>query len=165
VRVAVALVTGQAALCAVIGWVTFGPSAAKPDAANAKPLNTQIQLAPMPTLPAGVPPAPPGPAASPVPSSPRASRSSRPVVTRTTTKPAADKHRPVIATGQTPPEPPPASPNPGLAAPSPPAPSGVQSPVVVGRPCDPDGAKGLTLDLIELVCVLDRDGDLVWQIN
>jgi len=40
----------------------------------------------------------------------------------------------------------------------------VQFPVVEGRRCSPEGAKGRTADGVDLRCVRDDDGDLVWQI-
>ncbi len=164
-RVAVALVAGQAVLCAVIGWVTFGPSEAKPDAAGIHPLTKPIVFPTLPPYPTKVIPAAPEVSATKA-SSPRASRSSSTSPTRATSEPATEKPRPVMATGPTSSAPPS---DPGLAAtPSPPAASpseSVQSPVVEGRPCSPEGAKGQTSNHVDLRCVKDADGDLVWQIN
>ena len=162
-RLAVALVAGQVALCAVIGWVTFGPSDPPPKASGAQTLTGPIVF-PTPTLPPLlVPPAPPR--ASVSKESPRPARSSKSPSSRPTSKPAEDKPKPVMAVDETavPPEPPK---GPDLAATLPPSPiDEVQSPVVVGRPCDPKGAKGRTRDDVELRCAVDDDGDLVWQIN
>jgi hypothetical protein len=166
VRVAVALVAGQAALCAVIGWVTFGPSEAKPDAAGVHPLTKPIVFPTAPPLPLRAAPVPPDVSTSKKQES-RAARPSRTPTTRATANPAADRPQPVIAPAATSREPVPTTP-PGLAATQPPAPSPsevVQSPVVVGRPCRPEGAKGRTSDAVDLRCVKDADGDLVWQIN
>lgn len=162
-RLAVALVAGQAALCAVIGWVTFGPSEPAPKASGAQTLSGPIVF-PTPTLPPVlVAPAPPRAPASKG-SSPRASRSSRPPTSRATSEPAAEKPQPVMATDQSPIVPMP--PDPDLAATPPPSPiQEVQFPVVQGTPCDPEGAKGLTDKDVDLQCVKDHDGDLRWQIN
>jgi hypothetical protein len=167
VRVAVALVAGQATLCAVIGWVTFGPPEPAPQAAGVNPLTSPIELPtsslPLPPLP--MPPAPPDASMSKAaPLSPRAPRSSKPATSRATSKPAAEEPRPIIATDEVPPEPPPTSPTLNLTPP-PSAVDEVQFPVVEGAPCSPEGAQGLTSEQVELRCEKDDDGDLVWQIN
>jgi hypothetical protein len=169
VRMAVALVAGQAALCAVIGWVTFG--AGHPDrpgnAAQAvDPLADPPQIEP----PATAAPAPPGSAT--VPPAPPAAKAS--TSTRASSHPAAPKpHRstparaaPVPAPRQSAAAPRPSPPGgqAELQHPSP-APTGTQSGAVLGEPCDPVGAPGLTVDHIVLHCILGIDGNQSWQIN
>ena len=69
-----------------------------------------------------------------------------------------------MATEESPAVPP--APNPEVAATPPPTPiEEVQAPVVEGTPCDPEGARGRTVEEVDLRCVRDADGDLVWQIN
>ena len=166
-RVAVALVAGQAALCVVIGWVTFGPSGPEPEpqpqaAGGGPPLSERIVFPTPPTVPAVVAP-PPGASASKAPSSPRASRSSTSPTTRATSKQVTEEPQPNIAPAEDAPVPP--EPDPGVAATLPPSSiAPVQSPAVEDESCDPEGAEGLTSDGVELRCVLDAGGDLVWQI-
>jgi hypothetical protein len=171
VRVATALVAGQALLCGVIGWVTFGPSEPGPRAAR-----TVEPLAPLPVVPSVVvPPAPPR--ASP-PSRPASSRSVR-AKSSASRSPAAPK-RPRVTTEPPPPadEPPPTlviappdqdktrtPPSPGLVGTGTPTPTAsVQGPVTVGGECEPEGAPGVTADDRRVRCVRAGDGDLRWQI-
>ena len=164
---AAALVAGQAALCAVIGWLTFGPSEPAPRAAAVNPPAAQISA---PTLPVLTLP-PPLPAPAPAPSNSVAKtvkppvKSSKPAVTRKPSKPVVDE-KPQIVIEPAKSKEPSVSPNPELQATPPPAPVGeVQGPVVKGLPCSPEGAKGETLQDVALRCAKDDDGDLVWQIN
>ena len=166
-----ALVAGQAALCAVIGWMTFGPSETKPQAVRAAdPPGEPVVLPTASTWmpPLHVPPAPTSAGKSAAAPAPRVSRSARPAKVRRTSAPTREKPRTVMApeeSKQIPSEP--AAPNPELASPVPPVPpsaGAVQRPVVVGERCQPEGAPGRTADDVELKCVRDRDGALVWQI-
>lgn len=174
VRVATALVAGQALLCGVIGWVTFGRSDAGPQAA---PVAVE-PAAPLPAAPSVFVPAPLPPEAPSSPSPPPATRSARaktsvsrspaaPLRTRTTTPtrpaPPADEPPPTLVIA--PPEPTRGTPNPGLIGTVPPAPSDpVQRPVTVGDECAPEGALGVTADDRWVRCVRDDDGDLRWRI-
>jgi hypothetical protein len=166
VRVAVALVTGQVALCGVIGWVTFGsPDPAPPSAGR--------QVAPaagppivMPTAGMGLPfSAAPRVTTSAVRSRPEAStRASKPPRPATTSRARATTPAvpsplaaPQRSTG-------PATPPPGAnpARTPMPTPSGVQEGVVTGEPCDPPGAVGRTKDGVKVRC--ERVGDVPsWQ--
>ena len=166
-RVAVALVAGQAALCAVIGWVTFGPSGSEPEPepqAAGPTLSDRIVFTTPPTIPPPVVAAPPPRAsASKAPSSPRASKSTTSPTTRATSKQVTEEPQPNIAPAEDAPVPP--EPDPGVAATLPPSSiAPVQSPAVEDESCDPEGAEGLTSDGVELRCVLDAGGELVWQI-
>ncbi len=173
VRVAAALVAGQAALCAVIGWVTFGtpdaapPSAARPadpPAARSIVVPTVSMALPVPAAPAATTtagtattrpkaptraPKPPRPATTP----PRARTTSVPVPPTTPATPVFTAE-PTAA--------PPAADVGATAAPTSPE---VQKPVVVGEPCDPPGASGRTADDVDVRCVRGDDGPPRWQIN
>ena len=178
VRVAVALVAGQAALCAVIGWVTFGSPDAPPAATT--------RVAPLAEPP---PAATPG-ADKPQPSAvaPATTRSSDPRQTAEVTRPPAPPPKPkakatvtttppptqaaaseeaptTVATTEptTPADMPPPMPNPTPTAE--PTPTDVQQDVVAGDPCEPPGAAGLTADDVAVKCRPGLDGAASWQIN
>jgi hypothetical protein len=176
VRVAVALVAGQAALCAVIGWLTFGPAPApsRPSAALDPPAPPRLA---MPSISIAPPPTS-APPTSPPPTT-RATSSPRAAVARFARPPrppAPPKQPDREGTSEVPPLPldSPISPTPTeSASPSPdpnasPLPSStdvVQHPVVEGGPCEPEGALGRTVDDVALRCLRGEDGRLVWQIN
>jgi hypothetical protein len=174
VRVATALVAGQALLCAVIGWVTIGPPDAGPRAAR-----TVEPLAAPPVVPSLAGPAPAPPRVSPPPDSaqtpsPRGSRArssasrapAPPRRTRATTKPAPPPDEsPTLVIA--PPEPGETrtTPDPGIIGTVAPSPvETVQGPVTVGEECEPEGAPGITADDRKVRCVRNDDGDLRWQI-
>ena len=185
VRMAVALVVGQAMLCALIGWLTLGRS--RPD--NPAPPGSAVvdQLA-VPPL-AGPAPAPsPSLSRSPAISS---TRERRPASTpnraprgpsTTTPVPPEPISLPPEEPAIVPPVPPPATittPSPSVAAgptvstvpspvttPSPPAkvPDDVQQPVRVGDECRPEGASGRTADGELVKCVRDGRHRARWKI-
>jgi hypothetical protein len=181
VRVAVALVAGQAALCAVIGWVTLGgahPHNAGPPAPN------PLAGGPLVVPPLTVAPAPPTSGApAPHTSVPRAPLGP-PVIVKagvpaTSTSPpkstAPQWHPPITPTPQpvtkittVPPAAPTVTASPSsdssLARSPSPTPTDVQQGVVVGDPCDPVGAAGTTSDGTPVLCVLGDDGVQRWQI-
>jgi hypothetical protein len=179
VRVATALVAGQALLCAVIGWVTFGPppEPGPRAAAPIEPLLTPPVVTPTVSLPA------PAPASvAPEPASPTRSRSVRTKVSsRSPEAPRSPASPPAPTVGEAPPSlviappqpdetrtptPQPDGTRPGLIGTVAPAPTEtVQGPVKAGERCAPEGARGVTADDRSLRCVLDDDGDLRWQIN
>lgn len=183
VRVAIALATGQALLCGVIGWVTFGPPETGPRAAApVEPLIRHSPVVPAVSLPPTVrtsTTAGPDPVATSRTPRARASSTRPPkplaappagTTTATTppTTPAAPADDPpadpVIAPPEPAPEPTLTSTRPGLVGPSVPDET-VQGPVEVGDRCKPAGARGLTADDRRVRCVRDDDGDLRWQIN
>jgi hypothetical protein len=159
VRVAVALILGQAVLCAVIGWVTFGSGHAQPrgPVPTTEPLAGKPLVIPPPVV--VPPPRPPQPSAEPSVSKKvrRASPSERPSTrpsSSPTTTPARSPVRQASPTGQ-----------PALALPTPPTAGPVQSPVKVLDVCAPADAIGLTAEGVSVTCVLGGDGTLRWQIN
>jgi len=167
VRMAVALVIGQALLCALIGWLTLGASQEQTRRPGSPPVD---QLAAPP------PPGLPHPTAS-RPAMPRQVRPVRPALSRPasarpvsrpdrrTTPPPAPRFSPKPAPPKSAPpksaSPGPASPRPTLtplppvppvpelptpktSAPSPPAGETVQEAVTIGDRCRPEGAYGRT---------------------
>ena len=167
-RLAVALLAGQAALCAVIGWVTFGPPTGPSPQQAADPLAAP-RLA-MPTASVAMPP-PPAPAtrapASPAAGPAKAARTTRsPAREQDERAGAVDEPTTMIAPATTPPSEPPApSPDEASTPPAPTATDDVQGPVVEGEPCEPENALGVTADGVSLRCVRQEDGGLVWQLN
>jgi hypothetical protein len=174
VRVAVALVAGQAALCAGIGYLTLGGahqhSHASPGAAD-----------PLAAGPLVVPPVqimPPS-AGSAAPRPPSASTTRTTATTPATRPPPAagsDRQRAAaeppsspLADPATAPMPPPvptktiAPTGPQFLTPEP-SDSGVQQDVKLGDVCSPVGADGLTTDDQKVRCVRDADGQLRWQL-
>jgi hypothetical protein len=165
VRVAVALATGQAALCAVIGWVTFG----SPDPAPSRATRPVAPPIVMPTAGMGLPvSAAPVLTTSAVRSRPktstRAPKPPRPATTPSARVTTTTAPRPLVAPSQHSTGPV-TLPTTGDPATSPtPTPSEVQEGVVPGEPCDPPGAVGRTIDDVEVHC--KRAGDIaIWQIN
>ena len=164
-RLAVALVIGQALLCALIGWLTLGHDRSEPQ----RPGSPVDQLAAPPLVP--VPPATVTRSAAVVgkqsrrPSSAAADRpratAVRTAAPRPTTTTAAAPTRSPVPIGSPPADPapppmvppmPPAAPSPSASSkvPTPDAPQGdvelpeVQEPVQVGARCRPLGAFGRT---------------------
>lgn len=173
-RVAVALVAGQAALCAVIGFVTFGPGSAGGSADRASEARAP---AVMPTASIGLPAAPmpmvPKPSATsrtaPNPKShgraadeadaePRTERSTRHADDRPETISAPDA-------GDTP-APSPTEPPPSEDAGEPPAGpgSGLSGPVKAGDECDTEGDRGRTAAGETVRCTRTDDDELRWRI-
>jgi hypothetical protein len=160
VRVAVALVAGQALLCAVIGWVTFGASHAHRPGA---PVSTVEPLAGKPLVmpPAVSVPPPRAPSASVTPSAKEKVKTSAPASPRQSPSrrpPAEDSTSPPVMLASPPPRP-------ADVAPSPTPADQVQSPVKLLDVCEPLDAKGLTADGVPVRCVKSADGTLHWQIN
>jgi hypothetical protein len=171
VRVAVALLAGQALLCAVIGWLNFGPSPAHRGAAR-------------PVDPLAAPPfVAPAPSAGRVKTSaatPRPTRTSAKEKAPTTrpprpTLPPPDPESPSIVDAPSPaasslepvqPAPPETTPELGTRPPPPsPSPSDkVQAPVKVSDDCAPEGALGKTSNGTNVRCVRKADGELRWEI-
>jgi hypothetical protein len=169
VRTAVALVIGQALLCAVIGWLTFGrPFAAGPggDSATIDRMAAPPPIVPVPTATASTPAPSTGSSAPahtvtgaghhlppPPPQSGPAGEAPPLPAAQTTGPEVLPEPSTEIATGIPAPTtqslvPPPVSP------PLPPAPTAatVQQPVVVGGRCGPPGAYGRTADGIDVRC-------------
>jgi hypothetical protein len=178
VRVAMALVAGQAALCAVIGWFTFGSShddRQRPDTVS------PVAAAPVviPTAGVRLPVAPPAP--TPAVERTKASPSARPpsraakpppdppveqeVRDAPEVTPPVEEQSPSTVVA---PEPTVSSrpgPDPDLASGTPTPSMTTQGPVEVGATCSTEGAPGLTADDVPVVCLSGDDGVLGWQIN
>ncbi|BCJ54546.1 hypothetical protein Asp14428_60210 [Actinoplanes sp. NBRC 14428] len=162
VLIAVALVTGQALLCVVIGFVTFGDRGAAPP----RPHAAEQPAAP----PAVVPPSGPGPAGPSVaPHGPGAVvshgvRPVRPAATRVREHHAERSPTPgrTTALPASSPSPPAPEPPPTLALLPPPG-DGADDPPVIGEPCDDADTTGETRDGRAVRCDRDRDGDLRWR--
>ena len=162
VRVAVALVIGQALLCGIIGFVTFDSDEPAPRPGAPAPL---LAGPPIPAPSAGVPPpterakrAEPGTARSTRterPTSPPTSAGVRTSATRKV-KPSLEIRipRPVPSTAPTDRELQPPSPVPIADAPVP----------VVQEPCDDEGATGRTAGGQAVTCRRDRRGELRWTL-
>lgn len=178
VRVAVALIAGQAALCAVIGYVTLGgPSLHK---GTATPQANPLAGGPIEVPPALVLPAPTAGAPTPphVSATPHRSPSRRGVAR--TSAPATGQRAEVEvppslesasmdpSSEPVPPQVPTTTPSPStgnqLATPSA-TPSAVQLNVKVGDPCSPVGAAGQTADGKAVTCVQGVDGTLRWVLT
>ena len=158
VRVAVALIAGQALLCGVVGWVTFGAGPARHSSA---PVPTVEPLAGKPLTiptPAPPPPRPPKSSASSSPSARESSVKAVPATTATRPRPTSKPAARIPLKQVSPPPPVPALPIPASADP-------VQSPVELFDVCAPAGALGRTADGVSVRCVLGIDGTLHWQIN
>lgn len=179
VRVAAALVFGQAVLCAVIGYVTLGgPGAHRPDAAHTgEPFAGGPLALPAPAVhppsPTSIAPEPPGAAKTttrrPViaPSrhrpelTPTPPSEAPPVILLATSLPGTDP-----TTGTSPaPSPEATSPNEssGLPPPSPPTSQPTEQGVTIGDPCDTVDAPGVTNDGTAVVCRPDNAGVSRWQ--
>ncbi|WP_250027394.1 hypothetical protein [Paractinoplanes maris] len=167
VRMAVALVVGQAMLCAVIGWLTLGPGRSEPTRAPGSAVVDQLAAPPLiaPAAPtsraATTPAASTAQARKPVPATTRTAPRRPPAATTTAASRSPDPTTPPSTTPAQPdpvaiviPPPPPVPPAPSTE-PSPitttatPVPSTssapVQQPVRVGDECRPAGAYGRTL--------------------
>ncbi|MCO8272058.1 hypothetical protein M1L60_15800 [Actinoplanes sp. TRM 88003] len=181
VRMAVALVVGQAVLCALIGWLTLGQSRSEPARSPGAAVD---QLAAPPPADPATPSArtviaPTTQAREPVPAT------SRPAPRKKKRSPAAPE-RPATTTAPTtrapqpisvPPDPPalvppapppspPPSPSPSSALPSSPSPSAglVRDPVRVGDECRPTGAYGRTAEGVLVRCVREWRHPPRWKI-
>jgi hypothetical protein len=179
VRVAIALVAGQAALCAVIGYVTLGaphPHRAAPSAASPNPLaGGPIAIPPIPA-----PTIAPATRSRARPPAPRRRTVERVFAGPTSAAPAPRETVPPPSPTPVPTPPSPVAPSPpsptatptggSLLASSPtpapiPTPSGVQQGVLPGDPCGPPGSDGVTLDGAPVRCLLRvDDGSLRWQL-
>ncbi|MCU7724669.1 hypothetical protein ODJ79_13160 [Actinoplanes sp. KI2] len=177
VRVAVALVVGQALLVGLIGWLTLGRAGGAGGKVDA-----------MAAPPAARPPTGAGRHVQP-PTSPGRSAASPATTTRATHRKAVPVHVP-LAPPARPPQPPPPRPAqppppaiavPALPAPAPtvvattvvppalvpvvpPAPSASFGPVVVGDPCSPEGAYAFTADSVLVRCTRTSHHRLLWKI-
>jgi hypothetical protein len=168
VRVAVVLVAGQALLCGIIGFVTFGGHDAAP-----RPRLTAPQLAAPPIV---VPTPSPGPASElargATPGSVRLTRAGWPTSPPTSAavrRPTRTISPSVTVTVPAAPAPPPVpsgTPT-DRSLLSPPTSGGPveDAPVpVAGEPCDDEGATGRTADGKAVRCERDRDGGLRWTL-
>lgn len=161
VLVAVTLVTAQALLGGIIGFVTFGGDRDAPAPAAAEP-----QLAGPPVV---LPSSAPTPAARLSIAASRAVRTERPTSPQPPPErtPVTRTSSPAPATSKTPTPLPPmptiSIPDPDLVAPVPPA---VEDPPVpvVGESCDVPGAEGRTADDKAVRCLRGRDGRLRWRL-
>jgi len=164
VTVAGALIVGQASLCVVIGFVTFGGrDDATPGAHAAAP---QIAV-------------PPAISPSPNPSPSRSAAGEKLAAVRSTTPrptspaPTTDRERSSPA-GSTAPASTPAAPVSSTTSPpdlglvpsssSAPAPGDTPEPAVVNARCDTEGATGRTGTGKAVRCERTRDGDLRWRL-
>jgi hypothetical protein len=178
VRVAVALLLGQALLCAVIGWLTYRYSPAHRQRGPA--VVDQMAGAPR-VLPKS--PAPPTPVVRPAETSARGGSPppTRPPPTHApaprSTAPPSFSVPPFSAGPVTSSAPPPAAPAPPAPSTSPAEPSNspvptvdllpplpVQHPVTVGELCRPLGAIGRTEDGTEVRCLRSRNHRPRWKI-
>jgi hypothetical protein len=164
VRVAVALVAGQAVLCAVIGWVTFGSG--HPHRPGPVPSVEPLAARPLVIPPPAVLPPPKPPRSSATPSAGKKDTTSASSAPRSSTgqshsapASAAETTRSPVRQASPPPE------GPALAQPSPSSDDEVQSPVKLLDTCEPVDALGLTVAGLSLRCVKGADGSLRWQIN
>jgi hypothetical protein len=172
VRVAVALVAGQAALCAVIGYVTLGgpflhksTAAQSSDPLAAGPIEfPPAQVMPVPTSVAPAPPPVPA-SSSKAPKSTGVSKNGTPAEAHNEAPPSLvsaplDPSVPVV-----PPRAPTKAPSPStgnqLVTPSATA-TDIQHNVNVGDTCSPLGADGQTSDGKAVTCIRDVDGTLRW---
>jgi hypothetical protein len=180
VRVAAALVAGQAVLCAVIGYVTLGGHATRDTNAartdNPLAAHPFVRPAPAPPSPTTAAPKQPAAAKSTI-GRPAATARSRRSPELTPTPPAAESPPDVLVapagppTGPTTPTGPPTTPSPDATSstgqsgqpPSPPASLPTQESVTVGESCAPVDAPGVTTDGIVAHCVSSDDGVLRWQ--
>ncbi|MCY1140432.1 hypothetical protein OWR29_20740 [Actinoplanes sp. Pm04-4] len=184
VRMAVALVVGQALLCALIGWLTLGQSRSEPPGT---PGSVVDQLA-------APPPANPPPPSARTAIAPATTQARKPAPVATTTRPVPRRAVTSSAVPSRPPAQPPASrepepiliPAPKSPAPEPPAPSPpavtpmptttsatpapsptpdlVREPVEVGDECRPAGAYGRTAEGVLVRCVREWGHRPRWKI-
>jgi hypothetical protein len=184
VRVAAALVAGQAVLCAVIGYVTLGGPATRDTnaARTGDPLAARPFARPAPAV------SPPSPTTvAPEQSAVAKSTAARPAAPArprhppklTPTPPTAESPPDVLVAPPGPPTGPTTIPTPGPPTtsspdapsstgqsgqpPPPPASLPTQESVTVGESCAPVDASGVTTDGIVAQCVSSDDGVLRWQ--
>ncbi|MBL7255201.1 hypothetical protein [Paractinoplanes lichenicola] len=185
VRMAVALVVGQAMLCALIGWLTLGRHQSEPARSPGSAVVDQLAVPPL--APTGATSAPPPPSRSAISATkqtrkPASIVSPRPAPARSTSAiPAAPPRspEPILAPPEdpevVPPVPPTTSPTP---LPKPPllptspastpmpseSPGFVQDPVRVGDECHPVGAYGRTVEGDLVRCTRDWRHGPRWKI-
>jgi hypothetical protein len=169
VAVAVALVTGQALLCGIIGFVTFDKGGTAPDVRAAEP---QLAGPPIVLPPSGAPP--PGdrgeppkagstrPARTERPTSPPTSAAVRNSATRAispsrtaSVRPSATPSKPAPTTTPT---------DRSLLPPVAPPVEDAPVPVVENERCDEPGATGTTAEGRAVRCERDPDGELRWRL-
>jgi hypothetical protein len=177
VRVAAALIAGQAALCAVIGYLTLGgPHLHKGSSAPAAP--DPLAGAPLVVPPPQIPP--PSSDAAPKQPPDSTSRSSVAASAGRPSRSAAPEQQRILAAEPSPPSAtspaaasppaiasvPPSAPSPSVgdqfASPNP-TNTDIQRDVEVGDSCSPLGADGLTADGTAVRCLRGADGQLRWQ--
>jgi hypothetical protein len=181
--VATALVVVQAALCGVIGWVTFGPSQAGPHEGSATaPLAVAPILGSAPSIARPDTTTAPASPAHKKKASPRSSyHAPVPPGEDVRAQPLVDDVAPQPLVDDVAPQPPvDASPSTAIAPPVNPQPASdpveagsgtpaptetTQSPVVKGQVCEPEGEAGVTAEDELLHCGRDADGELRWLIN
>jgi hypothetical protein len=164
VGVAVALVTGQALLCGIIGIVTFTDRGTSAPGAQAP----APQLAgPPPVVPSAGPPPADAPVDHPEPGTTRHGRielptsPAAPVAVRNSATRTIGPSR----TASVSPAPTTSPPDVALIPPSPAAPDGdAPVPAVEGERCDDEGALGETAAGKAVRCERDRRGDLRWRV-
>lgn len=168
VGVAVALVTGQALLCGIIGVVTFGGE--NTPAPGAPAVEPQLAGPPVVVPPRSTPPA--EPVRHPEPGSTSSGRIERPPAPPASPAVRSSATRTIVPS-RTVSAPPPAAPvtsPPGLGLlPPSPVPSSsapkenAPPPVVLWERCDDEGATAETVDGQAVRCTRGRDGDLRWR--
>ena len=174
VRVAVALVAGQAALCAVIGYVTFGPGPAGGVAGQAGQARAP---AVMPTASIGLPAAPmpvvPEPSASRTTPRPKSHGRAADEVkdeprTKRTTRHAGDDQPATISApddgGESAPRPPEPQPTEDAGGPAATPGGELSGPVKAGDKCDTEGDRGRTAAGDVVRCAETEGGELRWQL-
>lgn len=189
-RVAVALVAGQATLCAVIGWVTFGPGPATTAAGGAAAQQAAPAVLPAASAFQPAAPLPPPPRRStparddtkrpdardqrPAEPDPKPAAATTPARTTAAPRPeptTAPAQRPTLVVEQpqddppAPPAPPQPPPTEGTGLqPGPTATMDLPVTVEVGAECPKEGDRGRTPDGRTVRCTEGDDGELRWQI-
>jgi hypothetical protein len=169
VRVAVALVAGQAALCAVLGYLTFGsgPATTTAGRATGAPPPAVVPTARLVVPAAPMPPVPDASAAprtSPQPRPPSRTADgakAEPRPKKSKTRRAEEPPRTVIAPDDDAPASPPPKPG-GSGTPRPG--NELAGPVKVGAECATEGDRGRTAEGEAVRCVKTDAGELRWQI-
>jgi hypothetical protein len=172
VVVAVALVTGQALLCGIIGFVTFGDrgGAAPPGRAAEPQLAGPPIVVPPPSVrPSSGPAERPGPRKTRSPRTERPTSPAGPAAGRNATSRAVSPSRTTTAPVAPPPPAPVTSPTDrALLPPVPPAASAPEEdapvPVVEKERCEDEGATGSTAEGGAVRCERARDGELRWRL-
>jgi hypothetical protein len=177
VRVAVALVVGQALLVGLIGWLTFGRASGSGGAVDQLAARPATPLPPAATSRYAEPPRPPSTSA-PAPTTAKHETAGRPP-DRTATTSRAPAPPPESAAPPSPKAP--RGPVPSIVVspsivpsalvpvvpvppPSPPSPHEVPGPVVAGDPCAPEGAAAHTADGLLVRCARTWHHRLRWKI-